>query len=69
MAKKYSKAAGKYYFAVHSSFQTITIHRDEKADAVMQFLNYQKVGKKVEWLGRWNGKSYEDTGTPTEMMA
>ena len=68
MAKKYSQGEGKYYFNVHSSFQTIMINRAVKEDAILQFLNYQKVGKKVEWLGRWNGKSYDETATPTERM-
>lgn len=65
MAKKFPLGKDKYYFTVQSGFQTITIHRKEKADAIHRFLSYQKNGKQVEWLGRWNGKKFEDSANPT----
>lgn len=58
--KKFDFADGKYYFNVLNGIQTITIHRKEKEAAMMSFRSYQKVGKKVEWLGRWEGKKFQE---------
>lgn len=55
---------GKYYFNVLSGPQTVTIHRDEKPAAINMYHTYQKLGKKCEWLGRWNGKKFEDNAEP-----
>ncbi len=58
--KKFDFAEGKYYFNVSNGIQSITIHRAEQKTALDVFSNYEKVGKKVEWLGKWNGKKFED---------
>lgn len=64
MNKKYPIGVGKYYFNVYSGHQTILINRAEKEDAVRIFLSYKKVGKRAEWLGCYNGKTFDDTSTP-----
>ncbi len=65
-SKKFDFAVDKYYFNVSNGIQTITIHRAEKKSAEDVFNNYLKVGKKAEWLGRWNGKKFEDDREKTK---
>ncbi len=55
---------GKYYFNVNSGNSSILIHRKQKRDAVLQYLSYKRIGKDCEWLGSWNGKSFDDSGQP-----
>ena len=62
--KHYTKGVGKYYFAIKSGQQTITMNRKEKGDAAYAYWNYRNIGKNCEWLGMWNGKKYEDTTPP-----
>ena len=66
MAKKhYSMGKGKYYFNIKSGQSNILIHRNVKEEAEHMFLNYKKVGKNVEWLGKWTGKKYAENIAPT----
>ena len=51
---------GKYYFVVKDSPSSITISRSEKPEAVHAYQHYATLGKEVEWLGRWNGKDFEE---------
>lgn len=63
-SKKFDFAEGKYYFNVHNGAQTITIHRVAKDAAMESYKNYKKVGKRVEWLGVWDGKKFTDDKDP-----
>ncbi len=65
MNKKYPIGVGKYYFNVYSGHQTILINRTDKSEAERIFLSYRKVGKRAEWLGCWNGKSFDETSVPS----
>ncbi len=64
--KKFEMGVGKYYFNVLSGPQTVTIHRIEKAAAVNMFHTYKKLGKNCEWLGKWNGKKFDDNESPAQ---
>jgi len=63
--KNYTMGVGKYYFSIKSGQQSITMNRIEKKDAIYAFLNYKNIGKNCEWLGKWNGKKFEDNTPPT----
>ena len=56
----YSYKKDVYYFTVKSSPNNITMHRDTKKAAKMAYYNYETIGKQVEWLGKWNGKKFEE---------
>lgn len=58
-SKKFTMGKGKYYFNVKTGQFNITISRDNRKDAARVFKSYHKVGKRVEWLGKWNGKKFE----------
>lgn len=45
----------KYYFEVNN----IAIYRDSEEMARKAFEEYEKVGKNANWLGLWNGKSFD----------
>ncbi len=62
--KNFKLGVGKYYFNIRNGQQTILITRGEKSDAVYTFLSYLKNGKDCEWLGCWNGKSFDETQSP-----
>lgn len=62
--KKFEMGVGKYYFNVLSGPQTVTIHRIEKDKAINTFQTYVKLGKNCEWLGKWNGKTFEEKEIP-----
>lgn len=64
--KKFDYAVGKFYFNVHNGAQTITIHRVEKNTALESFKSYQKVGKRAEWLGEWDGKKFIPEKVPAK---
>ena len=64
MKKKFTMGVGKYYFNINSGNSSILIHREKKRDAVLQYHSYKKIGKDCEWLGRWEGKKFVDTGQP-----
>jgi hypothetical protein len=62
--KNFTMGAGKYYFQIKSGQQSITICRKNKDAAKQAFNKYVQVGKNVEWLGKWNGKSFDETTEP-----
>ncbi len=45
-----------YYFSVNK----ITMFRKTKEMAHVVFKQYARLGKKVEWMGTWNGKKFEE---------
>lgn len=62
--KDFTKGVGTYYFNVGSSGGSITISRNNKAEASFAFKNYKKQNKDCEWLGKWNGKDFDDSKSP-----
>ena len=58
--KHYKMATGKYYFTIKSTPNNITIYRNSKKAALLAYQQYEEVGKEIEWLGKWNGKKFED---------
>ncbi len=62
--KKFDFAEGKFYFNVQSGHQNVTINRSEQKEAEDTFKSYMKLGKKVEWLGKWNGKKFIENKEP-----
>lgn len=64
MKKHFTLGKGKYYFNVKSGHSNITIHRGDKKTAVNIFNSYKRVGKEVEWLGKWTGKKFAETTEP-----
>ena len=64
MRKNFSLGKGKYYFNLKTGHSVITIHRDEKQDAVNSYLSYKKIGKSVEWLGKWTGRKFAENTPP-----
>lgn len=43
----------------------IRLFRLDKGQAVEAYLKYKAVKKKIEWLGFYNGKKFEDKSEPT----
>lgn len=65
-SKKFDYGVGMYYFSIrNSAMNSITIKRTNKGEAVRSYLSYKKVGKNCEWLGKWAGKKFEETGAPS----
>ena len=62
--KNFKMGEGKYYFNVRNGQQSITIMREVKKQAVDAYLGYQQKGKDCEWLGCWNGKSFDESAAP-----
>lgn len=56
--KGFDYGKGVYYFTVGSSPRNITINRRELDAAIHTFKQYQSNGKKIEWLGKWDGKKF-----------
>jgi len=67
--KSFNYETGKYYFVIKSIPNDIKLHRLTKAEAVDAFLKYKTVKKRIEWLGVWNGKKFEEKTEPTEPVA
>ena len=65
MKKNYSLCKDKYYFTVKASPTNITISRSEKSAAVDAFMRYYRVGKEIEWLGKWDGKKFQENTAPS----
>ena len=59
---------GNWYFVIKSIPNDIKLHRLTKEEAVESFLKYKAVKKKIEWLGVWNGKKWEEKTEPTAAM-
>jgi hypothetical protein len=62
--KKFTMGKGKYYFNVKTGQANIMINRSSKKDAERVFNSYVRVGKQVEWLGKWTGKKFTEEKTP-----
>lgn len=62
--KNYIMGKGYYYFNIKTGQQNITIKREQKSAAVTSFGKYKSLGKRVEWLGKWNGKKFEEQEVP-----
>ena len=62
--KKWTMGEGKWYFTIKSNPNNITIYRKTKKAALRAFNRYKRLGKEVDWLGKWNGKKFEDTSMP-----
>ncbi|MEM1320965.1 MAG: hypothetical protein AAGG75_12000 [Bacteroidota bacterium] len=67
--KNFKMGVGNYYFNVRNGQSQITIMRKNKQEAEYTFLRYQSLGKDCNWLGCWNGKSFDETTTPTGKAA
>lgn len=52
---------GYFYWHVKSGQQNILMYRKEKQPAVDAYQRYVRVGKNCDWLGRWNGRKFEET--------
>lgn len=63
-SKNFSPGKGKYYFTIKSIPNNITIYRKNKSAAASAFRRYQKAGKEVEWLGKWDGKKFIENAVP-----
>jgi len=63
--KNYIMGKGYYYFNIKTGQQNITIKREEKQNALTSYQKYVSLGKKVEWLGKWNGKKFEENDIAT----
>ena len=60
--KKFDFGTDVYYFNVKNGYNNnITIKRNTKKDAIQSFQQYVKTKKQCEWLGRWNGKKFEES--------
>jgi len=62
--KNYVYKKDVYYFTIKSSPRDITMFRDTKEAAADTFKSYRSVGKKLEWLGKWTGKKFEEATVP-----
>ncbi len=60
---------GKYYFTIKSNPNNITIFRNSKRSAVDAFMKYYRLGKEVEWLGKWDGKKFIENSPPAQVNA
>ncbi len=64
--KSFAMGKGVFYIKVKTGPTKITIKRKEKKDAIDAYFSYVKIGKEVEWLGKWDGKKFQENETPTE---
>lgn len=62
--KNFIMGKGYYYFNIKTGQQNITIKREQKENALHSYHKYQELGKRVEWLGKWNGKKFEEKEVP-----
>lgn len=62
--KGFEFGKGKYYFTIVDFPNNITMHRLDKESASRDFLRYKALGKNVEWLGKWDGKNFQETKSP-----
>jgi len=66
-SKKFEYGEGIYYFNIRNGGQSsITIKREKKNEAVDRYTSYKNLGKEVEWLGKWDGKKFTETNTPSK---
>lgn len=64
--KSFAMGKGVYYFKVKTGPSKITIKRIKKKDAAEAYYSYIKIGKEVEWLGKWDGKKFQESEVPKE---
>ncbi len=62
--KNFTMGKDKWYFTIKSIPNNITIYRKTKESAARAFVQYQKAGKEVEWLGKWDGKKFTENNPP-----
>lgn len=63
--KKFDFGTGNYYFEIkNTGIASITIKRKEKKDAIYSYMNYHRVGKNVNWLGKWDGSKFIEEKDP-----
>ena len=62
--KNFTMGKGKYYFTIKSTPNNITMYRKTKQAAADAFMRYKRLGKEVEWLGKWDGKKFTESSTP-----
>lgn len=58
LCKNFVMGKGKYYFMIKFVFNNIIIFRKLKDVVIFIFKKYQKVGKEIEWFGKWDGKKF-----------
>jgi hypothetical protein len=60
--KRFQYGEGVYYFNINKGYNNnITLKRmtlDKALDAYQQYIRTH--GQSVEWLGKWNGKSFDE---------
>ena len=59
--KKINYSEDVYYFDIYTNNYPVTIHRKDRELAIKTFRRYQRAGKRCQWLGRWNGKKFEES--------
>ena len=59
--KGFEYAEETYYFQVDGQYNPITIKRKSKEKAIKAYREYSKYPKDVTWLGKWNGKEFEES--------
>ena len=64
MKKNYAMGEGKYYYTIKSTPNNITIFRKNKKAALDAFMTYKRLGKEIEWLGKWDGKKFTEIAPP-----
>ncbi len=69
LRKNFAMGKGKYYFTIKSVPNNITIFRKSKDAAIATFKKYQKAGKEIEWLGKWDGKKFVDSSMPAALAS
>lgn len=62
--KGFDYGKGKYYLTIVDSPSNITFHRLDKEAAVRAYNHYIAIGKKIEWLGKWDGKKFTEDKVP-----
>ena len=62
--KGFDFGKGKYYLTIVDFPNNITMHRLDRESAVRAYEHYKAIGKNIEWLGQWNGKSFTDSKAP-----
>jgi hypothetical protein len=67
--KNFTPGKGKYYFTVRSAPNNITMYRKTRKEAIEIYQHYKKVGKDIEWLGKWDGKKFVESTPPQASAA
>jgi len=63
--KKFDFGKNNYYFEIkNGGLGRITIKRKDRDEAEYSYLNYRRVGKTCEWLGKWDGKKFIENEEP-----